>query len=148
MGAARTEVYGGPADLSTGRVRMSRIRVHSAPDVDHRFSKCRPAHSGCARLHEEMRKQNGIVAERAATRRWRCINRAHAMLCADHDAGTTGCRGRLPVLCRRCRDHAGIPGRTTMMHTSRETAGCLLTHAHAVRLHAQVAAPESRLTSR
>ncbi|MEA2617064.1 MAG: hypothetical protein QOE72_2847 [Chloroflexota bacterium] len=35
-----------------------------------------------------------------------------------------------------------------MMQTSRETAECLLTHAHAVRLHAQVAAPESRLTSR
>jgi hypothetical protein len=35
-----------------------------------------------------------------------------------------------------------------MMRTSRETAECLLTHAHAVRLHEQVAAPESRLRSR
>jgi hypothetical protein len=35
-----------------------------------------------------------------------------------------------------------------MMQTSRETAECPLTHAHAVRLHAQVAVPESRLTSR
>jgi hypothetical protein len=35
-----------------------------------------------------------------------------------------------------------------MMPTSRETAECLPTHAHVVRLHEQIAALESRLRPR
>ena len=59
-----------------------------------------------------------------------------AILCTVHDAAITGVRASLHVHCDSAISRTE-QGRETMMQTSRETAECLLAHAHALRLHAQ-----------
>jgi len=58
-----------------------------------------------------------------------------AILCTVHDAAITGVRASLRVHCDSAISRTAR-GRETMMRTSRETAECLLVHAHALRLHA------------
>jgi hypothetical protein len=86
----------------------------------------------CIRTFAREQCANGIATmqDRACSR----IKQARARLCTDHDAVITGARGSLQVLCRRCFHRTGNGERETMMRPSRETAVCLLTHAHALPL--------------
>jgi hypothetical protein len=62
------------------------------------------------------------------------IKPVRARLCTDHDAAITGARGSLHELWTQCHQRTGN-GEETMMRISGEAAECLLTHAHALRLH-------------